>query len=822
VRRGETIVDAELRIRPPDATEIVVQGSTTPVATEDGIRLGAVWTFRDVTEQLEFEARKFERIATASHELRTPLTVIKGQAQYLAAHLDRAGPAALETILPRLETIDQTATMMTTMANQLLEFTRGNLAQAGEPAAYPTAHSPRRCQELEAVGQVAGVLAQELTLDRVAAVVAEQSQRLFNAAAVSVWLADLPREELHLIALRSEPKASAETMGELRVLPFASASFSAVAARTGKPVEVRDMLTAGPAYATSRRRTLRDGLRSAFCQPLFAKGRLVGVIAILYAAPHAFLEQERALIRALGDLWAVAIDNARLYHDAQEAARSANESLALLDTLQETAPIGFAFVDRNLRFVRINQAMAATNGVPMHQAIGRTIQEVIPTIAAQENECVREVLGTGRPILNRELRGETPAAPGVTRDWLASYYPVRLPNGNLLGVGIVVTEITERKRREEKLTERLAREQAALTEEETERARLRAVLEQLPEGIILFDDQGHLVFWNRAAGALAVAAKEPADPFGNPPIFDVRLPSGEPFPFDELPATRAIRHGETVRGVEALLRQEDGDLVPTQIGAAPVYCLRGERFGTVVASHDISALKALEREREEWISIVTHDLRQPVTIILGYAGLLANKLAPHATPDERKAIEYILTSTQNLNKMITDLLDVSRIEARRLKIEPLPVDLRDLVRKAIERTATLTQGHTLRVEIRGRIPPISVDPTRIEQVLGNLLSNAAKYGYANSEIQVTLERRIDELVVGVMNQGDGIPSDELPKLFSRFHRARQATTKRIAGLGLGLYITKGLVEAHGGRIWVESVPRRTTSFRFSLPIRPAS
>jgi signal transduction histidine kinase len=120
------------------------------------------------------------------------------------------------------------------------------------------------------------------------------------------------------------------------------------------------------------------------------------------------------------------------------------------------------------------------------------------------------------------------------------------------------------------------------------------------------------------------------------------------------------------------------------------------------------------------------------------------------------------------------------------------------------------------------LSPVFADPLRMEQVLGNLLSNAAKYGQPGTEIAIGLDRRGDEIEISVTNHGCGIPSDEIPRLFDRFYRSKSQSRTNLPGLGLGLYISKGLVEAHGGRISVESMTGETTTFRFTLPVRIAS
>jgi signal transduction histidine kinase len=194
---------------------------------------------------------------------------------------------------------------------------------------------------------------------------------------------------------------------------------------------------------------------------------------------------------------------------------------------------------------------------------------------------------------------------------------------------------------------------------------LQAVLDQMPELVILFDTRGRIRFFNQAALALSVGETGQVDQYGNPINYDLRFPSGEPLPPMDSPIVRTIARGEVIRDHEILLRQRDGRLVAVRGSAAPVCGPNGERLGSAAVYQDISALKALEREREEWISVVTHDLRQPVTIILGYAERLARLLSSEGTPDQRKAVEAVLAAARNLSRMIGDLLDASRIETRR-------------------------------------------------------------------------------------------------------------------------------------------------------------
>lgn len=228
-------------------------------------------------------------------------------------------------------------------------------------------------------------------------------------------------------------------------------------------------------------------------------------------------------------------------------------------------------------------------------------------------------------------------------------------------------------------------------------------------------------------------------------------------------------------------------------------------------------LQALEKERAEWTSLVAHDLRQPVTVIQGYASLLVKQTKRQA-PDVAKSAEHILASGRQLNRLIVDLLDVSRIAAHRFTIQKRPLMLPTLAQAVIEQFAETAPEHPIHLECHGEIPPIEGDPERITEVLTNLISNAQKYSNPNSEIQVDVARRDDLVEICVTNHGPGVSREELPHLFTRFYRTEEARAGPARGIGLGLYISRGIVEAHGGRIWVNSIPGQTTAFHFTLPV----
>ena len=326
-------------------------------------------------------------------------------------------------------------------------------------------------------------------------------------------------------------------------------------------------------------------------------------------------------------------------------------------------------------------------------------------------------------------------------------------------------------------------------------------------------DAGGSTFRNEAMRGLSCTTGE-LDPFGQPVTVDLRTSKGERLTIEEHPIVRALRSGEETHGRELVVCVGGVD-VPVLVGGAPVRDGRsGEIVGAVATFQDISALKHLERMREEWISVIGHDLRQPLNAIDLHAQLLARQLAREPL-DLAAAVggaEKIRAASKRLERMIQDLTDVSRIEARRLALEQRDADLGPVVRDVAARSGA---AQLIRVAERGTPRLVHVDTERVEQVLENLLTNAVKYGTPGAPLDVTIVWRDEDVEVTVTNRGGGIAPEDRERVFHRFERTRGARGKK--GLGLGLYICRGLVAAHGGRIWVDGTAD-LTSFHFTLPV----
>ena len=230
----------------------------------------------------------------------------------------------------------------------------------------------------------------------------------------------------------------------------------------------------------------------------------------------------------------------------------------------------------------------------------------------------------------------------------------------------------------------------------------------------------------------------------------------------------------------------------------------------------------LSRLKDEFLSIASHELRTPVTSIKGYTQLAKMLIKEGDLNTSEEYLDIALDQIDRMSRLILELLDVSRIETGRLEIRREPIAWPQFVRDVVHRHHTAVSDRRFHLQVPEGTRHVVGDRDRLEQVLGNLLENAVKYSPEGSDVMVNVEDRGEQFVTSVCDRGIGIPADELAQVFERFHRGRHVSSTNYGGLGLGLYITKQIIERHGGTIWVESKEGAGTTFYFSLPNEAAA
>jgi signal transduction histidine kinase len=231
----------------------------------------------------------------------------------------------------------------------------------------------------------------------------------------------------------------------------------------------------------------------------------------------------------------------------------------------------------------------------------------------------------------------------------------------------------------------------------------------------------------------------------------------------------------------------------------------------------------LERMKDEFVLTASHELRSPLTSVQGFAEILMLE-RERLSPKQADTVEIILDNSRHLVRLLNDLLDLARSDAGQLKIEPAPTEPATLVADAVRaiRGQVEARGQALSEEVEPGLPSVAADRDRIRQVMLNLLANANEYCPEGASIRITAKRVGDEVEIGVIDDGQGIPEDQLEHIFDRFTRGDAGMTQRVGGTGLGLAISKSLVELHGGTIAAESTPGSGSRFSFRLPAARAS
>lgn len=355
-----------------------------------------------------------------------------------------------------------------------------------------------------------------------------------------------------------------------------------------------------------------------------------------------------------------------------------------------------------------------------------------------------------------------------------------------------------------------------------ERAFDEAILESIGEGIIMTDRDGVITMVNNAAAVILRCNRQ--DYLGRKWFDAVRSVNekGQPKALQDRAIFISLQARRKTHSNHYYLRT-DGSTVPVSVTAAPII-FEGQLVGAISVIRDITQEKEIERAKNEFVALASHQLRTPQTAIKWYSEmLLAEDLGPLADV-QRQFLQEIYDGNQRMVEMVNALLNVSKIELGQLGNEPEQLDLARIIDETISELALLIGRGELEVakEIETEDATIHADPRLLKMVLQNLLSNAIKYTPPKGTITVGLRRHNNALMLYVQDSGYGIPSDQQEKIFTKFFRAENVKTRDTDGSGLGLYINKAIVEQCGGRIWFKSSENKGTTFYVTLPLTQRS
>ena len=478
--------------------------------------------------------------------------------------------------------------------------------------------------------------------------------------------------------------------------------------------------------------------------------------------------------------------------------------LVEFETLYRAAPVGLAVFDRELRYVQINEWLARINGASVEAHIGRTVREMVPALADQIDLVVRRILETGEPWRDIEVVGTTSATGESVHTWLEQWHPVRDGRGEIAGFSIVVEDVTARKAAEAALRRSEARLNAMVTATAEVTYRMNADWSQMLEC--------HGAGFVRSADA----------PSG------LWLTDYVP-PEERASVMAAIRRAVDAGAVfelEHRVIRADGTLGWTLSRAVPLFDEHGgivEWFGAAsdvtVRRQNEEALREADRAKDEFLAMLAHELRNPLAPIVNAHRLLERDGTLSARG--RDALSMAQRHTGHMRRLVDDLLEVSRVTRGKIEIRPEPVDVATAIRHAVDSLAPESEARRHRVGVRLPPEPIRLlaDPTRLAQILENLLHNACKYTPDGGEIRIEAARDGVEVAIRITDDGIGIDPAKQSRLFELFHQVDPTLNRSHGGLGIGLALVRRLVELHAGSVSVHSLGLGAGStFTVRLPV----
>jgi len=352
----------------------------------------------------------------------------------------------------------------------------------------------------------------------------------------------------------------------------------------------------------------------------------------------------------------------------------------------------------------------------------------------------------------------------------------------------------------------------------TEKQRLGAILRHSADGILILRPDQSVESINLSLAKMIGRDPETVQGLHKEDVIEWASRQSQQDLADALENDGWPTNENSVLYVEGDLLHTDGSTVSVGITYAPLFDTRGELRNIIANVRDISRFREAEEAKSTFISVISHELKTPVSLIKGYAGTLSRDDVDWDKNTVVDGLRVIDEEADKLAALIENLLDVNRLQSGNFNLRIEWLNLVDLVTDLVSRFTTQTTKHEFSTIFPDDFPLLEVDRQRITQVLQNLLSNAIKYSPDGGKITITGQVLGDTVQISVSDEGVGIKPDQRDQIFERFYRVDNALTRETQGAGLGLYIVRSIVEAHGGHIWVESERGQGTTFSFTLPL----
>jgi signal transduction histidine kinase len=380
------------------------------------------------------------------------------------------------------------------------------------------------------------------------------------------------------------------------------------------------------------------------------------------------------------------------------------------------------------------------------------------------------------------------------------------------------------------------RENALWRQAEIERQRLELIISSMAGGLLITDACGAITSFNRAAREWL--AQEHIDLQANIPLRELAQKSNRAWLHSLAESVEQALAGKRVLNQELIIEESHEAVPPTlSISAAPLLDASGlstRPIGVVAVLDDVTASKQVERLKDEFVSIVSHELRTPLTAIKGYVQHLIRRIErrlrkghqekhlPAEMPEsyDLRSLHIVQSQTEHLERLVNDLLDLSQVQAGQLSLQYSDFFLADVLAEGVRSAQVSAEQHSIFLDIQVQDTKVTADRTRVRQVIGNILDNAIKYSPQGEQVKVVLQQYEGSYLISVIDQGIGVSPELFEHIFERFYRVRNVASRQYAGIGLGLYVAKAIVEAHGGRLWFANNTNVGSTFYFTLPCQP--
>lgn len=826
--------DALAQLLADEVTPSLLIRQSALLLTEDGT-FGLVYARGIDLDETSVAGEQVRQVLASAGQYRPPMPEARGEWDWvrLAVPLEIRGDTVGAWLFGRRDPDDyypqSDVVLLTSLAGQVavaIENSRLFRAERGQ-------------RELaEALAAAAAAVDSALQLDPVLDRILEQVERVVAGDAFNIMLVE-NGGVARVVRWRSGQDLGARDLMTSLSLPIADFPTLVRMVRTGEPFVVQDV-TADPDWVVLEG---QEWLLSYVGAPIQVGGHTVGFLSVDGTRPGQFCQADAQRLQAFANHAAIAIENAYLYAEQRRRAEEAGLLLEIAGAINSTLELDRILKEVAIRAARACQADRCT--VLLLDENGENLHPIMSQFASGEAELewqllkearyprrvegvpeAVKVIGERRPLFIPDVR-----ASSVPRQWVEPFdggclllVPV-ISRERVVGLmALARPEISSAFADEQvKLAMTIGGQAAVAIENAGLHRELQDYAHQLEERVVERTAELQAQYaWlsailHSSSDGIIVANIEGEILEANPVVTDWLTHTLSPEDAERLQETvrRLVAHAE--ERSEAVLELTGLDL---ELTAAPILEPGMKGAAVVIAAHDVSHLKTLDRMKSRFVSDVSHELRTPITTIKLYAALMRR-----SSPQKmREYLEMLLQEADRQAKLVEDILQISRIDAGRLEMQSHLTSLNELAAEVVasHRATAEGQGLTLRCQLAEQGPVVLIDPNRIMQVLNNLVANSIHYTPAGGEVMVSVSEEGEDgrawAVVTVVDTGIGIPQEEIPHIFERFFRGERARLLDVPGTGLGLAIAREIVELHGGKMTVESHVDTGSTFAIWLPV----